>query len=335
MKRNIVLFLFTVISLTAFSQPNIDRDPDTTLTGPIKSILEKQYSSDDLNNYRWAYEYRYDKDGKFTEEYHYDQQLKDFYLKEKHTYDKNGRKQTISNYDRDGEMFSKDSFVYNASGTLIKKYDYTFRSWSDPTVTLDEYELNKEGQVIAYYNTYSNQERRLMESYSYDKSGNQTEIWRFTRRDTTLYQTQYDSKGRAIKKTKTRIENGQRLEPCVDSYTFGNNEIKSERGCRGDLTEIQKLDDKGRIIYESWAHLRKSGEKDYYIINSTYNDHDLIIKEVWEDNRNREKEVKHFTKLFEFEFDEYGNWIKLTRKRIEDGNEEIFMVFEREITYYE
>lgn len=335
MKKKKIALLFVLFSFTLIAQPRLDIDIDSTLKGPIKMITEKQYSSDDLENYRWAYQYYFDKALKITEQHNLNQTTNSFYLQEKFTYDEKGRKHTVSNFDRNGEIFSKDSFVYNKEGELLEKYNFSYSGWSDPVVKLDKYELNDKGQPIAHYFTYSHQEKQLVESFGYDNKGNLTESWKFSQWDTTFTQIEYDDQDRVVKRSRIKIQNGEKGEPCVDLYTYKAEGIKTEQGCRGGLVEEQKRDDNGRVIYESWTYPRKSGEKDYYIIRSTYNDHNLIEKEEWEDNRNREKEVRNFTKFFEFEFDDYGNWVKLTRKKMENDEMEIFMVFEREITYYE
>lgn len=335
MKR-LIVFLFLLAPLTAFCQPRLDIDLDSTLKGPIKSITERQYDSGDLENSRWGYIYNYDHSQKLVEEHQYDFQSKEYHLKKKFEYDSDGRKLALSNYGRKGELYLKDSFVYNPEGILIKKYEISYNGSNDPLIKLDEYEVNTAGQIVKHFITDGNNDKKLVSSSSYYPSGRLLSTVTETLWDTTIVEYNYDNDGRIWRKEIFHLEKGAMSDPCTDEYTYSaDSMIKIDQGCKGGLVEVKKMDQKGRVIYESWDYTRRSGKRDYYTIHSTYDDHGLIVKEEWEDNRNPEKEVITYTKYFEFEYDDHGNWIKLTRRRIENDVEEIFMIFERDITYYE
>lgn len=352
------IFLLSILCFSHFKSQAQDSiityHKDEKLLGKVKSIVENDKSFEtkfwifQKEYYNSTYEYKYNKEGKLVEDISYDYNVFGTEYTN-YKYDERGNKIEITTKNNSG--ISKSIYIYDTNNNLIEK--------KNPLDTFN-YKYDNKGNLIEVkeriFNThvfikYNDKNKKIkIETYNNDKLSSIDEIEYTNNNKPSQELTYTDSilskeairnyKNDSTLKDETIIEyytNISDLDSCnlrrikskvIKTYqkdTVLLENMKHEYDEEGNETsiDIQKYDDRSRLIYYEFRFKNQAGDYKYLY---KYNDRDELI-EVTSYVVNHP--IPNIDK-FKYKYDKKGNWIKKIIK-----NKSSKAIFTRKIEYFQ
>lgn len=340
MKRFIctVFFLKSFISLSAQEVSNYLKEQK--ITGKVKSVTEVHsngqkyvyvFDEKGLETEKWFFNpvevllfrmtRKFDSKGHLLEEIHFDKGIS-IILKVEYGYSPNGIPMGRTIYGSNQKPLEKFIYRYNTGNKIIDSSHYDFYG-----TLIEKFLWNYD--TVRHVGLKKWIRPRVKDTsitrYEYDMA------WRLTREkniasnDSSEVSYDYDSKGRLLKESRRYQDGGNDL---IKKYAYdnkGNITLSAEHKADGSFVR------KFTCEYDSLD--RKTSENWYNSLDSVFNKYIRLY-----DQRNNEIELKGINASGEtevkiarkFEYDEYGNWIKMTQFVNEQAGE----IITRHIEYY-
>ncbi len=360
--RNNLILIFILLSVIGCKKKNLPIENDVSrmrLNGKVKSMerviyIEYHNRNNKVKKYSRKGSYLFDSKGRKVEHLilEYDGRFKsktvreydnsgniqnvimydsigDIYLKMIRNYDINGFLIERKSYNSKGDIFSKENLENNVYGDLVKRID--FDKGIENYKEVLSYDKNRNKIERKVYLKDSNGEfyLEIRSLYKYDNEGNLVEKSDFEFEEVLQLRNtrKYDSRGNLSENIHYKSD-GSLSRRVVNKFDIRNNKIERLEYDSDDIIESKnqyKFDVSGNEIED------KDFDSDgtlYSIKNRRYDENGNIIESVFK-TPNNDKIRKH-DYSWEYEYDEYKNWIK----RVQYINEEPFETRERKFEYY-
>ena len=317
------IILSVLFSGFALSQPAKGILKDTTLQGPVKKINEVQFYADNLDSAAFKYNYYFDAEGNLLREDQWKES--EYIVRWNRTYDESGN---LIEHNRESKFreVDKDSFAYDEQNNLVLEMMNIGGPFPKKTI----YEYDENGN-LEREERYVSGNLKGTKTYSYE-DGNMTKVESNENNKESIEWITYDDQDRVLKTVKVYENREGNEDTCTITYSYPEENVEiTEDSC---MPQFEKLvyNKRGQLTHEEWTRKVKNGAE-HTIIKRSYNPQGQVTKKQYSiQNETGEKEYFSET-VYEYEYDEYDNWIKLDWYKLKDGIKELKMRFIREFTY--